>query len=374
VFLDYTDPLSNPRLYVVPLDGSSAPLLLSTGMPASSDVNGYVVDPDGEFAVYRSTPEQSLQWVPLDGSGPPVTISGTHPVASSTYWALSPDGEQVIYRAWYTVGSTTHYDLWRVATDGVSAPVQITFSQAPETDLVFDPVSARVLFHERGTTTRFLSLPLDGSASAVELVPTEATNVRFTPDGARVLFRADYPTANRFYVHARQIDGSGAWQILNGDLVAAGDVAAFELSADGSTVVYGADQLLNDKSELFTVPSDGSSVARLVGGPIPDTRDIGSLVHISPDGRFVAFTAVLAELSTFEPYVAPLHVDGPRRLVMDMPEFRDAQVSHFGPHGFQLLIWSDQNIPDVRELYLATWAPGHASPSGAPTRAVTRGL
>jgi hypothetical protein len=372
-FVDSSNPVGKGRLYVVPMDGSSAPLLLSTGMSATSSVVGLRLDPNGEFAVYRSSPELSLHRVPLDGSGPPVTISAAWTVLDNLRWSLSPDGEYVVFRSFHDVGFISYDDLWSVRTDGVSAPVLLHSVDAPETELAIDPSSTWVLFNERGSTTRYLSVPLDGSAAALELVPTEATNVRFTPDGARVLFRADYPTDNRFYVHATAIDGSTPRQILSGPLVAAGDVESFELSADGGTVVYRADQVVNDRFELFTVPSDGSALARQVSGPMPDWGFVGSPL-ISPDGRFVAFSAMLEELSRTEPYLAPLQVVGPRRKLMDVPAFRGAGPSGFGPRGFQLLILSDKNVDDHIDLYLARFEPDGKTAAGAPTRSVTRDL
>ena len=56
---------------------------------------------------------------------------------------------------------------------------------------------------------------------------------------------------------------------LNDPLVPSGDVESFDISPDGSRVVYRADQDADGVTELYSVPIAGSPVTKLNGALVP---------------------------------------------------------------------------------------------------------
>ena len=87
-----------------------------------------------------------------------------------------------------------------------------------------------------------------------------------SPDGAFVVYVADQDTNDVYELYRTPLDGSGAPVQLNSEMVEGGNVgelfnfyAEFLISPDGSRVVYRADQELDERFELYSVPADGSS-------------------------------------------------------------------------------------------------------------------
>jgi len=125
----------------------------------------------------------------------------------------------------------------------------------------------------------------------------DVTDFQITPDGSKVVYIADQNTDNVFELFVVPIEG-GAPLKLNAPLVANGDVlnparffeaVAFQISPDGSRVVYSADQNIDDVFELFSVSINGGPVVKLNGNLTSD-GDI-ELFKISPDGTRVVYFA-----------------------------------------------------------------------------------
>ena len=136
VFVADRDVAGREELYVVPLDGSSAPMKLSGSTLADGDVVGpLVLTPDGSRALYRADLLQDevfeLFTVPVDGSGTTVRVSAAMVAggdvaltnAGDPPFTVTPDGQTVLYRA--DQENDFFFGLYAAPVDGSSPPVRV---------------------------------------------------------------------------------------------------------------------------------------------------------------------------------------------------------------------------------------------------------
>src|SRR5262245_3712382 len=278
------------QLYSAPADGSTPPIVLNELLGPDQDVNNefLVGSPDGTFALYFSDEETDglfdLWKVPLDGSATPTKViqdpAGSQGIGGEGGDVLqfTPDGTEIIFRGdLRTAGS---YELFRVPSDGSSPPA---------------PVLA----------------PLPSFA--------DVFNFALTPDGSRILYLADASRDAVIGLWSAPTHGGAPPVKLSGTMVPDGDVdgtgsldGPFQISPDGTRVVYRADQLANDRYELFSAPVDGSTpTVRLTR---IDTHGRTSGYRISPDGRRVVFLAKLGTYSPDELFVVSIRGGSAQRL------------------------------------------------------------
>jgi Tol biopolymer transport system component len=171
------------------------------------------------------------------------------PAAGRSPAPISEGGERIVVTV--REGEGEGY-LWVVGVDG-SNPVQITHAPSSET-------------------------------TAVDAAPA------WSPDGALIVFSRQVVHVNgrpsRPYLYTVAPDGSGLRQLTRGD---AFDFGA-DWSPDGSRILFG--RLVGETStDLFTVQPDGSGLLRLTDNP----RTHEERPAYSPDGKRIAYTAVLAD-------------------------------------------------------------------------------
>lgn len=274
---------------------------------------------------------------------------------------FSPDGSRLLYAADQDLAGRV--DLYSTSADGSSTPVLLSAPEEPQ-DRVFGPVftpdGSRGSWLVYRTTTDLYGVPVDGSRPAARLngrfgpgSPPPfmvGPSYRISPNGTRVVYLADANVDQRYELFSVPIDGNARGSArLNGPLIPAGDVREFELSPDGARVIYLADQELDERLELFSVPTGdgrllhGSLGARRsqvkLNGPLAPGESVTftfSLVggaqeapfRISPDGRRVVFVAAvidgfvyhelfgadiagggLVQLTSGNSYVESLHFD-----------------------------------------------------------------
>jgi len=80
---------------------------------------------------------------------------------------------------------------------------------------------------------------------------------QFSPDSSHVLFRADRLTDDVTELFIAPSNGGSPLQ-LNSPLVAHGDVIRAAFTPDGSQVVYLADQEVDETFELYAVAAGGT--------------------------------------------------------------------------------------------------------------------
>lgn len=299
-------------IWSVPIDGSAAPVQL--GAPLG---NRYVtrprvsISPDGSRVVYQNW-DSGVYSVPIAG-GPAVLLGGQQgPQGGSRVGRpeISPDNARVICLADWR--DALDVELFSMPIDGSTTPVvlngDVVFGGQVE-EFVIAPGGGRLVYRADQETYGVVELygvPLDGSAPAVKLngpLPASASvsgSPRFAPDGAFVLFLADARVSGRRELW-RVAPTGGVPTLLNGPLVAGGDVVAdsssselrsgYDVTSDGTRIVYRADQRVDDAFALWTVPADRSAPPRELSGQLELGPVLGDVQHFAWAGKRLLYSA-----------------------------------------------------------------------------------
>ena len=278
------------QLYGMPLDGSQPPVQLSQLPGGGGIIFDVQVDRQGNRALYTAeeiTGVRTLFSVPIDGSAPAIRISRAMD-GDVTGFQISPDGTTAVY-----VAESERFRLFRVPMDGSASPIQLSRADLYlKPEFLLDPQGTRVVYQARVLSFygyRMYSVPLDGSAGSQLLSPAfaHAEDPRITPDGRTVLYRSALQLF-RVPIDGRPHRGHAAKpgrirERVNGPLVPGGLVYEYELSPDGTRVVYRAFQ--SPRTGLYSVPLfDASAWVRLSGD-----LGAGPGFQVSPDGTRVVF-------------------------------------------------------------------------------------
>ncbi len=312
VFIGDLDTEGVTELYSAPVDGQGPRVKLNQPLwyvDASNhgNVAEFAIAPDASRVVFRANPETDelllVIWelfsAPIDGSQAPVELSADRRLAAGL--AFTNAGDHVLYRA--REAQVFSSELYVAPVDGNQAPVLVSgalqASGQVEPGYQVSPDDSRVVYRADAETDQVFelySVSLDGSRDAVKLngpLPAAAdvqTDHRISPDGSRVVYRADQDTAQVFELFSAPIAGGSAAVRLNGQLQPNGDVErAIVFSPDGATVYYTAPEATQDYT-LHAVPADGSSSStELAGGMLVSAPSL----RLTPGGDRLLFTGIL---------------------------------------------------------------------------------
>jgi Tol biopolymer transport system component len=303
------------ELYSAPVAGGS---LTKLNPPLAEDVVGFEIAPNGTEVVYRAPQDDAdvveLYIVPIAG-GTVRKLNGPLPAdfAVSTF-QITPDGSRVVYRARREIPQPPPADeivtieIYSVALAGGPATklnktlpaggsvveFQITpdssrvvYRSDQDTDNVFELYSVPV---QGGTVTK-LNPPLVAGGNVLgdsTSTPLLSEGFQITPDGGRVVYRADQTTDTVNELFSVPVAGGVATTLNPTFTLESGhDVAAFLISPDGTRVVYLADQDDNGTNELFSVPVAGGTSTK-VSQSLADGRTIIGF-EIGPNSRRVTY-------------------------------------------------------------------------------------
>lgn len=274
---------------------------------------------------------------------------------------LSPDGVWAVYTQ--DADDASSNELWKVRLDG-GAPVRLSNGLIPVgwSAIAVDiaPDSSQVLFTAPQDTPGVLELyraPLafDGPAVKVSGGNFALGGARFTPDGSRIVWVEDAPPGGR-RIYSRAADGTGVPIPLSAGVAASGSILEFAISPDSARVVFRADHTVDERYELYSVPVAGGSVSRLCGimvagsdvnhpqgaRPWAITADSTRVVYMADqivDERRELFLAGIAPPSGTE----PVKLNG--ALAGDVQDFT------LSPDAQRVVYLADQQLADRVELY-----------------------
>lgn len=255
-------------------DGSSAPRRLNPTLRVNGGVEHFAVDWAAGRAVYLADQQVvglfELFSVPLDGSSPAQRLHGPLVAGGDVLdFALEPGGGSVVYRADGRVDQLA--ELFRVPLDGSRAPVRLV--RRPE---------------------------LVGGVSDFQL----------TLDGTRVVFGATRPGGARELYSAPVRPPSAGPALtphglvkLSRPLVPGGRAVGFRISADSSTVVFAAQRDAENHLTLLAVPIGGEQKAVEVAGPFQVTGSVQSF-DLSRDGTRIVYLADQEQAFIYELFLA----------------------------------------------------------------------
>lgn len=327
VYVDLYSVVGSTSLFAVPTDKSTAPILLAISPISTSPLFSPVpldlrISPDSRRVLFRgrssaTDPRLRLYQVPIDGSGPAVDLTGT--LGDVTNFVITPDSTHVVVRAdFFTVD---RFLLWSLPITGgavleESGPVT---AGADVEEYALTPDGTRVVYRADATTNGWYELhtaPLGAVSGSTRLDPLGSTaevEPRFviTNDGARVVYRCG-PN-----LQSSPVDGSAPATLLN-RTAGSNCLEDFTVSADGTQVAYRAPEPIEVR--LFSVPSDGSAGAIPLTPTLPSTADVYSDMAITPDGGRVVYRSDALVDERVELFSVP--TDGslaPVRLHSDLP-------------------------------------------------------
>jgi len=410
------------ELYSVPSAGGTA-LTLNQPMVPIGDVDPqFQISPDGQRVLYVANPSTNPQFeaifelfsVPSVG-GTPVKLNGDL-VPSGDVVAgsgrFSPNGSRVVYLADQQTDGMV--ELFSVSSGGgeavkLNGPLS-AIGDVMEDGLQFSPDGNRVLYAASARTDlQFRSItelfvvpalggtPLTLNGPLVSGGNVLAASARFSPDGSRAVYVADQDADEVFELFSVPVTG-GTPQKLNGPLTSGGDVStvALQFSPDGSRVLYVADQNVDERFELFTVPAVGGDALALGGDGSVDPYNVwctpdgnrvvyrasplsddgyqlysvlatggvpvllnGELVsggnvigaQLSPDGSRIVYLADQDIDEVFELYVVPITGGMPQKLNGPLPGNRDVTHWQISPNGQRVVYRADQDVDEQFELY-----------------------
>ncbi len=140
----------------------------------------------------------------------------------------------------------------------------------------------------------------------------DVKDFQISPDGKRTVYRADQDTDGVDELYSVSLE-DGPVVKLNSTLVMDGECLGYTISPDSSRVVYLADQDTNEVLELYSVPVGGGPVKKLNGQLVEKgdvspafTVDWNSTFQISPDGSRVVYLADQDTDEIFELYSVPI--------------------------------------------------------------------
>lgn len=207
------------ELYSVPADSSAAAVRLHAPLSGALDVRDFRISADATYVVLsgdlRTDEVHELFSAPLDASRAPVTLSGNPASGPGVLdYRLSPDGQRVVYRAYRAVqAGYGPLELFSSSIRGSRGPVKLS----------------RPLIPDGGVWSFQISGDSRTVAFTTERLPTPP-------------YRPEEGPRPRLTLLAVPIRGQEKASEIAGPFHGEGSVSAFQLSADGSVVVYLADQ------------------------------------------------------------------------------------------------------------------------------------
>ena len=366
------------ELYAVDDDGQNNRRLSVASAQTDTDIQSFAISPDGQWVAYLSDVDSgfeidALYVVPIDGSSAPVQISRTvNPGLNRSVkgFAWSPDSRQIAYTAnldgSITDGSFFANEVYLVNRDGsgeqkingtIGNPPKVEVRNpqwSPDGHYILQEVAR--LTNGQGDVNAFAVNIYDtttGAANSTRLVTAQGSvrNVHWSPDSTRFSYRADLQTQDDFQVYVTTASGSTTTQVTehgdfnsdsrwspDGSLLAYLDnpsqpfpadlvisaatngapdtvlvylspegrqVTDFEWSPDGQRIAYRADQDTANQYELYVINADGSGSSTKVSGTMTANGDAFAFVW-SPDGDRIAYIADQTTDTLLEAYTSKI--------------------------------------------------------------------
>lgn len=295
VYLADQETDNTDEVFSVPIAGpAAAGVKLSPGF----DIAVYSLAPDSARVLMTRAsvvkPQPAIYSVPISGpSTSAVPLDGVWNTGS--LHAISPDSSHCVYSIYtlHVPTDTAEFDLYSVPIAGpATAGIQISHLSIPASatgKVGISPDSETVVY---GASLRGLHrVPITGPMSeSTQIGPFPYRGqCEVAPGSETVVYKALVPSAG-VSIFAVSLSGGDAVK-LNPDLTEGGDVETFMIFPDGNWVGYAADQEVDGRLELYSVPITGpSSWATKVSGGMVNGGSLSNAL-LSHDGEAILYLA-----------------------------------------------------------------------------------
>lgn len=239
---------------------------------------------------------------------------------------------------------------------------------------IWSPTARHLAFVADADTDEVQELyvaPADGSAARLKISgalvaggEVENFGYAWSPDATRLIYRADQITDDVTELFVTRADGSAAPVALSGPLVAGGDVTGTtEWSPDGTRIVFAADKDLDGTSSLYVVVADGSAPpVRVSAPPVAGVSAFPYVDLWSPDSTRILFTVHDSIAATNDVLVASADGSGAISLTGAFPTMAGTAI-WWSPDGTRVAFIADYETLGIAELFVVP-----ADGSGPPVR------
>lgn len=298
------------ELFRLECDGGAAPLRLHAPLTGGKDVTAFDFSADGSRAVFIGALDRvaaDLYSVPLDASSAPRRLnSGLGTGVGVEAFLVAPASDELVFHS-------TGDAFFRVPADGSSAAEFLV--DLPDGSLrpgfQLSPDGARAFYRRESLgqdIVELFALPT-GGGPPVKLsgaLPTgsEVTSFARSPDGTRIVYLADERIQGRFELFSATLTAPG--QPLWPAPPAGSDVTAFQLDRESRFAVFllHTGSLTAGLDALYRVPLDASAPPELIHRPLDPDGDVKPDFLTLPRGRVVYradATDEVLELFQFQP-------------------------------------------------------------------------
>lgn len=365
------------ELYAVDDDGLNLRRLSASTAKNDTDIDQFAVSPDGQWVAYLSDVASgfeinALYVVPIDGSSAPkqasrVLSTGLNRSVKDFQW--SPDSTQLVYTA-NLDGNPSFFanEVFLVNRDG-SGEIKINGSiGSPASVEVRNPQwspNGRYILQEvaifSGSTARTNPYALNiydanaGTPNSTRLVNAAGNdnvtirNVHWSPDSTRFSYTTDLQ-ANKFNVFVTNVSGSSTVQVTdNGDFS-----SDSRWSPDGSRLAYLDHPSAQMPSDLVVSLATAGAADTVLVSVSPDNRRVTDF-EWSPDGQRIAYRANQNADNIFELFVINADGSGPATQVSGtLIASGDAFEFAWSADGNSIAYLADQRSDTVIDLYISS--------------------
>lgn len=365
------------------LGGSQpTPVRLDVRASGAGDVFSFEIAPDSSRVVYRGdlldAGVTDLFVRPIDGSGVQVRLNEDEVVpranADVRTYAITPDSSQVVYLADLHTDDET--DLYRrpFATPKLLDPMQVrisspthaagevlTFKVTPDSQAVVYTGDLRV-----DDRRDLYSRPIVGGGPEERINSTGpaghgvSTRVEITSDSTTAVYRQGTSTEQALY--AAPVDGIALPTRLSEPPTPGGSVGPFDISPDGSRVVFGGDLDVDDRRDLYSRAVDGSDDQERLSEIAHPAGDVGIFDSpqwvISPNSAWVVYPGDLTEDGTYELHSRRIDGTGPQLVLSesahafgDVGDFPLGSGFQVTPDSTRAVYMGDLHVAGRRDLY-----------------------
>ncbi|MBH0204124.1 MAG: hypothetical protein HP496_17965 [Nitrospira sp.] len=281
-----------------------------------------------------------------------------------TTFAVLPDKSGVVYIADQDNNDVFELYLVRFAAPGSSTKLSGAIAGTQDVDqFVLLPNGSGVVyladqdtpgtkelyfvsFSSVGTQTRLLAQPSGGAFDV-------------SPDSSAVFYIANSGSGQNELFRVL-LSGGNPILLISGPLTGGGNVTHFKIAPNGTTIVYRADQRVNERFELFyvTTSSPGSSVTLNGDLALVPGGDVNTTFAITPNSGAVLYQADETTDGIVELYRATIAASPVRNKINGILVVgRNVSSFAIAPNGAFVIYKADQDIIGVQELYRVVLSP-----------------